>query len=147
MHTGQHERENQRVVYLFSVKHGDYSSQPYFHQDPKTICYFVTSLLCKWPSHITIKHLLLENNTKLHHKGPGYCELKMSYLISLKCNDCHVAKHFIGERARFPRSWFIGRYEIVDLSSGADAALRGWVRWSPPVCRSCQESDGIYSTK
>ena len=60
MHTGQHEGENQRVVYLFSVKHGDYSSQPYFHQDPKTNCNFVTSLLCKWPSHITIKHLVLK---------------------------------------------------------------------------------------
>ena len=58
----------------------------------------------------TIKYLLLENNTKLHQKGPGYCELKMLYLISLKCNDCHVAKHVIGERARFPRSWFRERY-------------------------------------
>ena len=35
----------------------------------------------------------------------------MSCLISLKCNDCHVAKHVIGERARFSRSWF---REILD---------------------------------
>ena len=67
MHTGQHEGENQRVVYLFSVKHGDYSRQPYFYQDNETICNFVTSLLCKlhncllkWPNHITIKHLVLK---------------------------------------------------------------------------------------